>query len=176
MRRMTPAFALVLIASLSVRGVAQQEKGDKEVQIFGNVSTTTASGGGGGSSSTGSVGGFIGYFLTRQLQLKGGMIVDLSSTSGQTQATGVLSAGVVFNFATEGRKTFPYVGVDILSIGTSEPNSQPITAYRPAAGFKTFFTRNAAFDLNVGIEQMTGQQAQNAGTTVDSRFGLAFVF
>lgn len=165
---------LILVAVFPGRVHAQQEKGDKEVQVFGNVSTTSTSGG--SSSSSGSVGGFIGYFFTRQIQIKGGMIVDLSSSGGSTMTTGMLSAGLVYNFAAEGRKTFPYLGIDIMSIGTSEPNSQPMTAYRPSGGFKTFFTRNAAFDLNVGLEQMTGQYAQSGATTVDSRFGLSFVF
>ena len=176
MRHLPARFITIIAiaALLPSLAHAQQEKGDKEVQVFGNVSTTT--GGDGGNMSNGSVGGFIGYFLTRQIQVKGGMIVDLSSAGGSTTETGILSAGLVYNFATQGRKTFPYVGIDIMSIGNSTPNSQPTTAYRPSAGFKAFFTRNAAFDMNFGVEQMTGQQAQSAGTTVDSRFGLSFVF
>ena len=55
-----------------------------------------------------------------------------------------------------------------------------IGAYIPTPGidtdrFQAFFTRNAAFDLNVGYWRFT-QQQQNAPTMVDSQFGLSFVF
>jgi hypothetical protein len=164
--------AVALAAFPHIRAVAQQQAGDKEVQVFGNVTTISSNG---TSYSSGSVGGSIGYFFTRQLQLSGGAFVTLSGGGGASTTTQTqLSGGLRFNFATEGRKAFPYVGMD-MGTSASSDGSPSQSFYRPSAGFKTFFTRNAAFDLNVGYMRFT-QQQQDAPTMIDSQFGLSFVF
>ena len=154
------------------RAVAQQEAGDKEIQVFGNITTISSSG---TSYSSGSVGGSIGYFFTRQIQVSAGAFVTLSgggggSTTTQTQLTG----GLRYNLATQGSKTFPYLGID-MGTSASSDGSPSQSFYRPSAGFKAFFTRNAAFDLNVGLMKFT-QQQPGSPTMVDSQFGLSFVF
>ena len=164
--------ALGLVAFPQLRVAAQQQAGDKEIQVFGNITTISSSG---SSYSSGSVGGLIGYFLTRQIQVSGGAFVTLQGGSGGSTTTSTeLSGGLRYNFATEGRKAFPYLGID-MGTSASSDGSPSQSFYRPSAGFKTFFTRNAAFDLNVGVMRFT-QQQQNAPTMVDSQFGLSFVF
>ena len=164
--------ALGLATAPFLRARAQQEAGDKEIQVFGNVMTISSSG---SSYSSGSVGGSLGYFFTRQLQLSAGAFVTLSGGAGSSTTTQTqLSGGVRYNFATQGRKAFPYVGID-MGTSASSDGSPSQSFYRPSAGFKTFFTRNAAFDINVGYMRFT-QQQQDAPTMIDSQFGLSFVF
>lgn len=172
-RSLIVSFAALGLAFYpQLRAGAQQEAGDKEIQVFGNVTTISSSG---TSYSSGSVGGSIGYFFTRQLQLSAGAFVALSGGAGAGTTTQTqLLGGLRYNFATQGRKSFPYVGID-MGTSASSDGSPSQSFYRPSAGFKTFFTRNAAFDLNVGYMRFT-QQQQNAPTMIDSQFGLSFVF
>jgi hypothetical protein len=167
LRTLTLGIAFAVTPAIAA---AQQEKGDREIQVFGNLSSTSSDGG--GSSTTGMLGGGLGYFLTRQVQLRGGVILTMNSSEGSSSSSNILTYGMAYNFATEGRRTFPYLGIDGYTVTAEDTPAS--TALRPNGGLKTFLSRNAAFDVNVGLVRLGSEGASS--TTVDSRFGLSFVF
>ena len=164
--------ALTLLASGSA--AAQQQKGDKEVQLFATSSYMKTNVGGFSSSTTSTTIGLIfGYFFTAPLEVRIGMVGTGSSSSGGGGSTGVFSftPGVTYSFIRSGSKTIPYLGVDayftsITSGGVSQSNS----SVRPNLGAKYFISRNAAIDVNMGYTSYTGVKV------LDERVGVVIVF
>jgi len=127
----SPAYFL---ATLFVApAFAQQAQGDVELQINANSAVTTSDV---ETSGSGSVNLFVGYYITRLLQIHGGIGVGLATLPSCTviDATGpvptcdeakgselvfnpTLTAGVTFHFSGEGQKTVPYLGLDYARIG-----------------------------------------------------------
>lgn len=161
--------ALTLLASGSA--AAQQEKGDKEVQLFFTSSNTKATGGPSTTSTT--LGLIFGYYFTAPLEVRIGMVGNGTTTSGGGGSTGVFSftPGVTYSFIRAHQKTVPYLGIDAYFTSISSPGgSVSNSSVRPNVGAKYFISRNAAVDFNFGYTAYTGVKV------LDSRVGVVVVF
>lgn len=157
--------SLTLLALLVLPAVvsAQQQPGDKSVTVNGDLTFPT-----GGVS--GSIFGSLGYFWTRQIELQGNIGLVASVSGGQSTTITILGAGANYNFATEGKKVFPYVGFELQAFSGAGTSS---VGYRPHGGINDFLSRNAALNIDAGVSMSTGAGSQ---ATPDVRFGLKFVF
>ena len=186
-------LALILIGSQPAH--AQQEKGDKEVLFFsGNffIGVGETSG-----SSGATLGGGLGYFLTRKNEVggaltasvsrfrfcvarvgPGGIIVEdcESSTDFGLGLTGFYR----YNFAGKDKRGFPFVGAELIVLDVTENFTGNIRA-RPHIGYKYFVKKNVAIDFNVGYTvelNKVEEQFFNRGRQglIDGRVGLSFIF
>lgn len=166
--------SLVLAAlTLAVSGsaAAQQQKGDKEVQLFFTSSYTKTTG---GPSTTSTTIGFIGgYFITAPLELRLGIVGNGTTTSGGGGTTGAFffTPGVTYSFIRSGQKTVPYLGVDAYFSAVNSPGGTVNNnSIRPNGGAKYFISRNAAVDFNIGYTSYSGVKV------LDERMGVVIVF
>ncbi len=178
------AIAMLLVPAALF---GQQVKGDKELGLNGNLMFSSA---GGATTSNGNIFLSLGYFVTRQMEVKFGGGINISATPMDQldqfgQPTGqrytmwnnspMFNAGFVYNFAAEGRKAFPYIGTDFQTVGTVGTNiaSSWENMARPNGGVKVFFKRNIAFDTNFGYDKIL---KTGGGNQFDARMGFLFVF
>ena len=173
MRALVRGMALMVALSsfVGARLAAQQEKGDKEVQLFFTSSYTKATGGPSTTSTT--IGLIVGYFITAPLELRVGMVGNGTTTSGGGGTTGIFSftPGVTYSFIRTGQKTVPYLGIDAYFSAINSPGGTVNnSSVRPNGGAKYFISRNAAIDLNIGYTSYSGFKV------LDERVGVVVVF
>ena len=160
-------LTLAAICICSQPTFAQQEKGDKEVQLNGFIFATT----GDQKIANGNIGVGLGYFITAKNEI--GFGTDLTITRGGGDFS--FDAGVRgfyrYNFAKSGKKAYPYI--DLSMFIEDVKNAGDSTIALPSFGFKYFFKKNAAFDMNFGYGFLVKEPGQGA---IIGRFGLAFIF
>jgi hypothetical protein len=193
---------------------AQQKKGDKEVQAFasgfhfqwgGDFKPRTLDPNSSGSFNSSSyyqnfsLGGALGYFLTRKHEIGAGVGLFVSRshscstfyTAGEiigttcgsySHASLGLSGFYRYHLAKRDAKGFPFVGA---SIGVSDVTinyTGNVTA-RPHVGYKYFVKRNVALDFSVGylvelnkVDDARSVFIRDRINSVDGQLGLSFVF
>lgn len=172
-------LALGCLFVLSSSGYAQQEKGDSELLLTGNFLV----GFGGGESIKFGLGALTyGHYVTRRQEIGGGIIFLVGKAGGSGGDSGGTdyfagpNAFYRYNFLKAGAKAFPYLGVE----GGGFFGSGDVKAgyVRPNLGFKYFFKRNVAFDMNVGYERIFASLGGDSGSAnvVDGRIGISFIF
>jgi hypothetical protein len=155
---------------------AQQEQGDKELSIF--ATTATSFGGGTPTFTNGTIVPGIGYFITRQVEVSGISFISISGGGGTgTSVDFGLGGTLDYNFAKEGRKAFPYLGIELDWFNVSGSPRTNDVEIRPHGGFKFFVKRNVALDLNAGYRRGISGPFKDAGLNIiDVRFGIKFIF
>jgi hypothetical protein len=167
-------FALLvgLLFANSNSTFAQQERGDQEIQINGNVNFNAKDI---KNTANGSIGLAYGYFLTEKHQV-GFQGITAFSGGGTT----FFGEGFYRYNLKASEKLRPYVGVATGSFGSTSDTSAAFgnNAYvKPNAGFKYYFKRNVAFDLNGGYQVNFKKPAFSPRThNIDVRMGIALIF
>lgn len=190
-------LAIIWLASLPSTGRAQQEKGDKELQLQGSLTFGLGDAGGSFSAMGGAQ---LGYFFTDQQEVGVGVQLTFSRTSTDTSVGGVKISGSGISISAfphgfyrfhlkRGGKFYPYVGVEggIAISGSpgstfnfggqkieTEGGTSTFGYVRPNAGAKYFFQKNAALDVNAGYQVtfVSGARQQE----INGRLGLSFIF
>lgn len=171
MRRVS--FGLVLLALITAAPAtasAQQEAGDRIFSVFGNIMSQDG-------STTGLASFGLGKFLTRQLEIGTSATLVINSSDDGFGGTNVFTAMLVgalgrYNFATEGQKTFPFVGAEV---GAFLDSDLPAMGYlRPHVGINSFLNRNVALNADAGLLNYFAESGTT--TAVDIRFGVKVVF
>lgn len=170
---------MLLLGSITLPTLAQQEKGDKELQLQGLITVSF----GENKSASGTVFINFGYFFTDRQEVGVGTNLTLGGGAGNID----LSAGVTgfyrYHLLRKKENLRPYIGIDLFSAaliggGSSDANSATpskldLTFLRPNIGFKYFFKRNVAFDVNSGYG-FSVKSAKNG--QFDSRLGVSYIF
>ncbi len=139
---------LILAALLGVTPVlAQQEKGDVEVQFLGSIFSTV--GAEDVTFTAGNIQAKLGYFLTDRFEVGGYPSLTIStlflSGGTETETTFGLGAFAVYSFLSNGATTVPYVGAQYVQLDVSS-ESQGNAGIN--GGIKFFLNRYAAFDVS----------------------------
>jgi hypothetical protein len=178
-----------LVAVLPSAALAQAQKGDKEVLLFGNVTSIHSKGVevpgfgtfGGGTNTFGNIFVNFGVYVTDAMEVGGGPQFSISSSGGGEDGSGVSTTTgangfLRFNFG-GGAKVAPYVGaeVNVQDFKAPEGGSVGDNVFMAAiAGVKSYLSEKAALD-------MKGQFGFNASHPGDQQLfgftiGLTFVF
>ena len=164
-------LTIALCLAFNSSAFAQADKGDKELLLSGDVTTFT---GGGASFTQGTASGSIGYYFSKSLELIGGTSLSLSQgDSGGTSVDAGLNGAFRYNFSSSGKKAVPYVGFEYFMNSVRDPKDSSFI--RPNGGFKYYFKRNVAIDVNGGW----GRNAFASGpkfNVINERIGIVFVF
>ena len=166
-------FVFACLCLFSSPSYAQQEKGDKSVQLLGSFLI----GFGDEDVKQGTVVLNFGYFATRHHEIGfGALFVVQGGAGSDTMVIAGPNAYWRYNFGAAGQKTVPYIGLEGGGIFGSD--DLKVGFVRPHAGFKHYFKRNVAFDLNVGYIRGFASFSGGSGgaNLVDTRLGLTFVF
>lgn len=168
---------LVLTLAWQAPLAAQQQAGDREVQLSGSV--LASAGEEGGSQALAIVQAKVGYFVTDRVQL--GAFPTLSYTrvtvetaGGELRASDTrlgFGAFGTYSFLAEDAMTVPYVGGQIYKIDLTDSEAQ--TWVGANAGLKYYFNRNMAFDAGGNALLGTGDAG---GILVLFQFGLSYLF
>ncbi len=129
--------------ALARPALAQQERGDKELGIGGNLRFTQPDDG--SSTTSGTVFGSLGVFTTRHLKLSAGLGVNLSTSDGETQSFGLADYGAYYYFGGRGAKTYPYLGAGASTSFSSSEGAKASTDFAGYAGIQHFINRQASF-------------------------------
>jgi hypothetical protein len=177
-----------LVAVLPGVAQAQAQKGDKEILLFGNVTSihtkeieTPFGSFGGGTNTFGNIFVNFGVYVTNALEVGGGPQFSISSSGGGEDGSGVSTTTgangfLRLNFG-GGAKVAPYVGaeVNVQDFKAPENGSVADNVFIAAiAGVKSYLSEKAALD-------MKGQFGFNASAPGDQQLfgftiGLTFVF
>ncbi len=149
-------FIVVLLVLLSTFiAVAQQQKGDMELQLLGMYMTTTGTE---YKFSMGQISGSLGYYFTNNIQLGFAPTLTITTTPSvefiatppfyrnvsNTETTFGGSAFFVYSFLTGNVKAVPYAGARYykqdFSVGESSAGIN--------AGVKFYISKKTAFDVN----------------------------
>ncbi|MCI0486551.1 MAG: hypothetical protein L0229_08110 [Blastocatellia bacterium] len=206
-------FAIPFFCCHSV--CAQQEKGSKEVQFFSSSFSFTADASEtitrivGNSEETRtrsrsqgfSLGGRLGYFLTRKHEVGGGtdmnifrsrfcrrvvqneQLIDEDCNSNTFFRLG-LTGFYRYNFAGEGARGFPFVGGEF-AVSDVTRNFTGNLSVRPHAGYKYYLKKNVALDFSLGYSAQLNKVTErdeffsfetSRGSSVNGVFSLSFVW
>lgn len=176
-------LCLVLCAVvLSVPAVAQQQKGDVELQFQGYYFRTVGSDLEFGS---GNLAGKIGPYLTDWLQVGIGPTLSITTMttqnfntttmqlekSSETTTTFGSTMFIVASFLTRGAKAVPYVGAQYFKQDFSDSEDKGSVGVN--AGVKFYFSKKAAFDVS-GNYLFTLNEGQEGGMLYFA-VGLSFL-
>ena len=187
-------FAVILVGCESSYG--QHEKGDKEVLFFSG-SFFIGVGETSGFSSV-SVGGGMGYFLTRKHEVGGSLnanvfrfrlcsrVIDSDGNiisencDSDTEFSAGLSGFYRYNFAGKGDRGFPFVGGEI-GVADVTNNFTGNVRGRPFVGYKYYVKKNVALDFSVGYSFDINKVNErffdtDRGGNINGRVGLSFIF
>jgi hypothetical protein len=204
-------LVLAFLCFCSQSSRAQQKKGDNEVLAFssgfafgfgGDTKIGSLEGQGFFTSSfrvqSFSLGGDLGYFLTRRNEVGGGLALSAtrfkscfkSFSNGQITSESCnsdsnvgfgLSGFYRYNFVRGEAKGFPFVGGTI-SVASVTTNFTGNVRARPHVGYKYFLKRNVALDFSVGYTVELNKVGSDSpfirdrSSSIDGRLGLSFVF
>lgn len=182
--RVAPPLACLAALLSASRLAAQQEKGDKEVGIGGNLQYLSTKSG--GSTTSGSIFGTFGLYLTRHVKVSVGTALQLSNSSSgaasadavsgatgggsNTTTSGLATGQVTYYFGGPGAKTYPYLGVGGTTQLSSASGATTSGNVSGVAGLQHFFNRNASLFGEVSYTPLNGV------TLVPLSFGLRLVF
>jgi hypothetical protein len=194
-------LSILLLSSTELK--AQQEKGDVELQFQGTGSIPVKT----PESSNGNLYIKVGKYVTRRQEFGGSIIVNFSgqTTGGDptfiscpssapacvgrpagvypgpvTPTTTTLSVtsggGLFYSYnITNGGKFFPYFAGELDVTNFKQASNTSLAA--PSIGFKSFFKRNAALDLNIAYGFNVNNTTGGAGNgTILARYGISFIF
>jgi hypothetical protein len=204
-RPMLAAYAtllsILLLSSTELK--AQQEKGDIELQFQGTGTIPVKT----PESSSGNLNVKLGKFVTRRQEFGGIIGVNFSglttpestsvivcpnsnpvcngrpvgtiftSTTPASTSLSVNSSGGLFYAynITSGGKFFPYVSGELFVANFKQASDTSLAT--PSIGFKSFFKRNAALDLNIGYGFPVNSNSGGVGNgTLQARYGISFIF
>jgi hypothetical protein len=176
-----PISFLVLLPLLflawSLPVSAQQQAGDRELQLTGSVLAVT--GQDEESQSLAILQAKVGYFLTDRVEI--GAFPSLTYTRVTVQSpfgpiedsrTRVgFGAFSTYSFLAADAMTVPYVGVQGYRIDITDSEAQ--TWFGANAGLKYYFSRNMAFDMGGNALLGTGDAG---GVLILFQFGLSYLF
>lgn len=128
----------LLVGALASPILAQQEAGDTELQLQGNLSIS----GSGGGSDSGGVNVLYGRFLTVRQEV-GGMVNGFFTGNGDFG--GIVGPFYRFNFSAE--KLVPYVGAAATTSFGDFGNSEDDLFLTLEGGFRYFLDRRTAFSV-----------------------------
>jgi hypothetical protein len=171
MRRVSFGLVLLsLVATVPTSVAAQQEAGDRVLTLFGNILAQDG-------STTGLVSVGTGKFLTRKLEVGVSTTLVITSTDDGFGGSDISTATFVgllgrYNLATEGQKTFPFVGAEVGSY--LQTDVDPVNYFRPHVGLNSFLSRNVAVNVDGGLMNFFAEGESTSA--VDIRFGLKVVF
>jgi outer membrane protein W len=161
MKSLFKCFALVGLFAIAAppAASAQAKRGDKEIQVAGNVFSVLSSG---SSMTNGQFQFGIGYFLSDRFELAFTPILSITGsrqTFGSTSAASVtadlgVSTKGQFFFGGAESKVKPYVGGTFIvqSFKTSTGGSIADNTYIGSnVGVKNYFTQRAALDMNTSF-------------------------
>jgi hypothetical protein len=166
------AFVFVMLPSAAF---AQTQSGDKEILLFGNLTSTRFDGG--GTSTFGLIFINVGVFLTDKFEVGGGPNISVTGGgfSGGTDATVGINGFVRQAFGSN-PKVQPYVGAEIsmADLNPSQGSAADLAFVSAIGGVKNFISEKAALDLkgSFGFLMKEPSLQQQFGFTV----GLTFVF
>jgi hypothetical protein len=190
---------------------AQQKKGDKEIMFFSGGFTVSVDETGfehddlTGRGAIGrtsdfrafSIGGKVGYFITRNNEIgastflglfhakfcirsfEDGQITGESCDSDTAFAMG-LGGFYRYHFARESARGFFFVGADLTADDVTR-NFTGNIRIRPHVGYKYFFNKNVALDANVGYSAELNKRdspffARDREGSITGQFALSFLF
>ena len=178
---------LLLIVSPTLICQAQAAKGQKELSLSGDIFVPVQA----TATSTGLVAFDISKYFTRTSQAGIGSSFTLFGDSqpvynsknvqtGTQNVLAVISDPHVFyryNFSRgEEYPMVPYLGVEAGTSIQSDGNTTQLQDNfyaRPHVGFKYYFSKRAAFDLNGGYQAVLKNSSNG---TIDTRFGISMLF
>lgn len=162
-------FPILLLGLFTIPVFAQQEKGDKELQLQGLIQVQF----GDSKAAAGDLFINFGYFFTDRQEAGIGTNVGISGSSDNVDFQAGLTAFYRYHFARKKGNLQPYVGVDFFAFDLTSAARTDLIYVRPNIGVKYFFKKNAAFDINSGY----GFAVKDAGNGIaDTRLGLSYIF
>lgn len=172
-------LCLVLCAVvLSVPAVAQQQKGDVELQFQGYYFRTVGTE---LSFGSGNLAGKIGPYITDWLQVGIGPTLSITTSTSfdpttfektsETTTTFGSTAFVVASFLTRGAKAVPYIGAQYFKQNFDDSEDKGSVGVN--AGVKFYFSKKAAFDIS-GNYLFTLNENQEGGMLYFA-VGLSFL-
>lgn len=206
------AFSIAIPLILCGTANAQQKKGDKEILFFSSgffisvdetgfkgaiLSGTGAIGTSSGSRGL-SLGGKLGYFLTRHNEIGGGTFLFLyhdkfcvrtfedgritgESCDSDTYFALGLDGFYRYHFGREGDRRLFFAGAD-LSAGDVTRNYTGNIRLRPHVGYRYFLQKNVALDFSVGYTAEMNKKRSNSFFPrdregwIDGQLSLSVVF
>lgn len=183
---MRSSLVVLMILVLSVGAVAQQQKGDIELQLLGMYMTTT------GSSdfkfSMGQISGSFGKFFTDNLELGIAPTLSITTVTSQQVDYGVFppvlksvsnttttfggSVFVVYSFLMGDSKTVPYAGARFYKQDFSTKESSAGIN----GGVKYFISKKTALDANANYLFSLSSENGNSGGILLFGVGFSFLF
>jgi hypothetical protein len=173
-----PLLLLITIAP----GMAQQQRGDIELQFQGNYSTTV---GADVTSSTGNIAAKFGPYLTDNIQIGIGptLTISTSSTTSPSSGTGGqvantdtkvtfgTTAFAVYSLLLRDAKVVPYLGASFYRRDFSNSNEKGWVGFN--GGVKYFFGKKTAVDLSANY--LFSLNPETKGGQLLFAFGLSFL-
>lgn len=162
-------FPILLLGLFAIPVFAQQEKGDKELQLQALIQVQF----GDFKAAKGDIFVNLGYFFTDRQEAGIGTNVGISGSSDDINFGVGLTAFYRYHFARKKGNLQPYVGIDLFADDLTHKMRVDRLYVRPNIGVKYFFKKNAAFDINSGY----GFAVKDAGNGIaDTRLGLSYIF
>jgi hypothetical protein len=161
-------MVFLLFAWWALPSLAQQEKGDKELQLQGLLDAKVL---GSGKGIAGNIYINFGYFFTEQSEA--GVGTNLSFTSGSFKPGVGLTGFYRYHFRRTKANLHPYAGIDFFAASLTSMPSESLFV-RPNFGLKYFVKRNVAFDLNAGY--LVSVKHPKEDGQIDARFGVSYIF
>lgn len=176
--RLVATAALCLAAFAPRVTHAQIEPGDSQLTLQGSLSKSVTKVGDG--STSGSFGGSYGYFLTRQIAVRGtafltasgGGTDEFGNAAGGTSFFGAYGGGLELNLGGAGQKFVPYLAFDVLTVSGQQQELNSVIL-GPAFGARAFISRSTAFDMSMRYE--TTSDDTSVGT-LRTNFGFSVFF
>lgn len=176
--RIALLFLLLLVSLVRQAPLAaQQQAGDRELQLSGSLLAVT--GEEGRSEALALVQAKVGFFVTDRVEI--GAFPSLSYTrvtldtpAGELRDSDTrigFGAFGTYSFLAEDAMTVPYLGGQIYKIDLNDSEAQ--TWVGANAGMKFYFNRNMAFDAGGNALLGTGDAG---GVLILVQFGLSYLF
>ena len=175
-------LVLLLMLGLACSALAQQQKGDVELQFQGSFFTTV---GGDVTNSVGTILGKIGPFITDNIQVGIGPSLTIATTTTTTvdpgtgrlikntatKATFGTTAFVVYSFLLRNSRAVPYVGASYYKRDFSDAHDRGWIGGN--GGAKYFFTKRTAADFSANY--LFSLNPETKGGMILFAVGLSFL-
>jgi hypothetical protein len=140
-------LAALFVTACSSTALAQAQKGDKEILLFGNLFVLS---GGGSTQTVGIIFTNVGVFISDSLEVGGGPTITVAGGAGSTTTVVGVNGFVRKSFVRSNPKIAPYVGAEI-SIQDLAPEAPQgigdVTFINAIGGLKNYFSERAALDI-----------------------------
>ncbi|CAN5675837.1 hypothetical protein BH23GEM11_BH23GEM11_07040 [soil metagenome] len=171
------ALMFLLVFAWGAPASAQQQAGDRELQLTGSVLAVT--GQEEDSQALALLQAKVGYFLTDRVEIGAFPSLTYTRVTVRTPAGDVQDSSTRLGFGAFGTYSFlaadamtvPYLGGQAYRIDIT--NSEAQTWVGANAGLKYYFNRNMAFDMGGNALLGTGDAG---GVLILFQFGLSYLF